>query len=452
VHQTNAGGDELMSFLNRMFIHMVDPKEYRDLKDTLGRQYMDSKSIQRFQNEKWQKLSEFLARNNDYYRKAGIAGIRELSDLQTLPFLTKEQIRRHADDLKSKELPEERFIKNSTSGSTGDTLVFYSDAASPSAYTLRGDSWTGWQLGDAKVILWGADRDAKMNVKRRIKHSRLFYNTKILSSYEMTDKDMHEYVGIIRKFRPKLLIAYPSSLTLFAEYILNNDLKIPRLKGIVTGGETLYEFQREIIEKAFECKVLNRYGGREVHHIAGECPEQDGLHISSDHVVVEIVDEHGKPCKPGELGEVVVTDLDNYVFPFIRYKTGDLAVMAEPDKICACGRAFPKLERVEGRTFDLIIGSNGNRIPGNFFTLLRTKIKGLKQIQVLQKELGAMSIVLSVDKDFTENEKAKMIDMIKNKAGEDTTIDIEIVDYIPSTKSGKHRWVISEISPFVEGK
>lgn len=409
--------------------------------------------LQQLQKQKFNTLIEFSKENVPYYRtKLSSLMISDISDLNKIPLLSKKDIQEHFDDLRAENLIKRRFRIDSTSGSSGETTKFYTDKRLNHiryACAHRGDSWTGWRLGEPLVYLWGASKDTNKakSFLSRIKNSCLLFNSTVLSSYKMTDKDMAEYVHTINKRKPALVVGYPSALDLFANYIKVNNCCIHKPKGIITGGETLYITQREKIEEAFQTKVLNRYGCREVGHIANECEEQNGLHISSDHVIVEIINEKGEQCKPGELGEVVVTDLDNYVFPLIRYRIGDLGVLSE--RICKCGRPFPMLESVEGRTFDLLIGTNGNRVLATFFTLyFRHNVKGILKFQIIQEHLTEVKLKVIVNEQYTDNEGEKIILAIRSKLGDETNVKIEVVDSIEPTGSGKHRWVISNVSPF----
>jgi phenylacetate-CoA ligase len=231
---------------------------------------------------------------------------------------------------------------------------------------------------------------------------------------------------------------------------MTNDLKVHSPKGIVTSAETLYPHQRETIESVFGCRIFNRYGCREAGNIAQECEEHNGLHIFSEHVVVEVVDEKGDPAPPGEPGEIVVTKLDNYVFPFIRYRIGDIGVLSE--RRCPCGRNLPMLESVEGRVFDIIVGTNGNHLSGTFWTiLLREYVSGISKFQVIQEEYGKILLKLEAGSGFSEKEKEKLISKIRERCGEDMNVEIETVEEIEQTESGKHRFVISKVSPYLQG-
>jgi phenylacetate-CoA ligase len=299
-------------------------------------------------------------------------------------------------------------------------------------------------------MLWGsvADVNKAKQLKVKLAHSSLLFNQMILSSFEMKDGDMLDHSRKINRFKPTLLVGYPSSLEVFSAFIIRENVNLHRPKGIITSGETLFEPQREMIEKAFGCKVMNRYGSREMGNIASECQHQEGLHIHEDHVVVEVLNENQQPCSPGELGELVVTDLHNWGFPMIRYRIGDLGVLSgEP---CSCGRPFRLLERIEGRTFDLVVGCNGNHVPGNYFTLYFRKFAGIDQFQVRQNKQLEVEVLLVINSSFASTTEAKLMAGMKEKLGADTSISLTFVDQIAQTSSGKHRWVISEASPFVQ--
>lgn len=414
---------------------------------------LGSNELEELQLRKLKDLIEHAKLNVPYYSEVlKDVNIEKLDEIQKIPFLTKNIIQASFNDLQAVNIDKKRFKKDSTSGSTGETTKYFTDQKLNFvryACAKRGDSWTGWGLGEPAVYIWGATKDTRKakSLISKIKNSKLFFNSTILSSYKMTDQDMVGYIDIVNQKKPSLIVGYPSSLALFAEFIKKNNYSIYSPKGIITGGETLYDIQREGIEEVFKCKVLNRYGCREVGHIANECEYKNGLHISSDHVIIEVINEKGEQCKPGELGELVVTDLDNYVFPFIRYKIGDIGILSE--RKCECGRPFPLLETVEGRTFDLLVGANGNRVLATFFTIyFKHSVNGVLQFQMEQNQLTEVLVKLIVNEHFTEADYNKIIFAIKEKLGEETNVSIEFVDFIEPTASGKHRWVVSKVSPF----
>ena len=436
----------------KAILFLLKNNYYNAVNEAFSNENLSYTELKELQQKKLLQLIQHARTSVPFYSKL-LKNINSLDDFESIPFLTKRIIKDNFLSLKSTKVNPNRFRSDSTSGSTGEVMKFFTDNKMNvvrHACAIRGDSCTGWNLGEPSVYLWGArsDTDKAKKIKSRIINSQFLFNTTFLSSFDMKKEDMKRYIQIINKKKPSLIVGYPSTLEAFSKFIEEQAIDIYSPKGIITGGETLYDYQRVAIEKVFRTKALNRYGCRDVGHIANECQEQDGLHISMDHIFLEVINQNGQPCKPGELGEIVVTDLDNYVFPFIRYKIGDVGVLS--DHRCNCGRELPMLERVEGRTFDIVVGSNGNLVPGNYFTLLRHKLKSIDQFQIIQNKLGELNLILKINTSYTKNEEKKIKALFKEKLGEDMIINIEIVKQIPVTKSGKFRWIISNVSPFVK--
>lgn len=429
-----------LSMKNQLLFKLFTPKFFKE--------FQSLKFEENFKNYTKDKLTHFMkviSKEVPYYRSLNIKG----SDIFHFPFLTKEIIRGNFNNLKNQFYPASRFILDSTSGSTGEPIKFYHDLNLYNrrmAYAEFGDSFSGWELGEPRLIIWGAERDIKKKMSRRFAHSKFFFNTKILSSYYLTNDDLIEIIKTINSFKPVLISGYPSTLDFISNYIRSKGGLVHKPRVIVIGGETLYDSQKTLIQEVFQCKVLRRYGSREFGVIASECQEQQGLHIHSDRIFLEILNEKLEQTQAGELGEIIITDLENYVFPFVRYRIGDIGILSDDN--CKCGRKSPLLKSIEGRTFDLIVGTNGNRVPGNFFTLLRNKIKGLIKFQVVQKKYGSIHFNAVVNELFNLEEKNKLILELKSKLGNDTMIEINVCNDIDLTDSGKFRFVISEVNPF----
>lgn len=411
---------------------------------------LSAKELRDLQFDKLKKLIAHAQTHSPYFKS--YPTINTIEEISQLPLMSKDIIRQNVDLIKATNYSEEDLKKNSTSGSSGDALHFYSDNKLDhfrQAIAMRGNYWAGQSFGQPLLLLWGsvADVNKAKQLKTKLVHSPLLFNQKILSSFLMTEADIVEHISTINSFKPAVIVGYPSSLEAFSDYVIKHNVKVHTPNGIITSGETMYESQRERIEKAFGSKVMNRYGSREMGNIASECPHQNGLHIHQDHVFVEVLDENQNPSKPGQLGELVVTDLDNLGFPMLRYRIGDLGVLT--DELCTCGRPYQVLKKVEGRVFDLIVGTNGNRIPGNYFTLYFRKLPGITKFQVQQSKNLEVNVLLVTTSEYTPETEAKLIDGLKQKLGADISLSLKQVDEIQPTASGKHRWVISEASPFI---
>jgi len=421
----------------------------KKLKELSGSQYFTPKSLREYQERKFKELIEHAKSNVPYYRKTlKDIDISSLDDIKYIPFLSKKIIQENSDALKAENIPAHRFIPHTTGGSTGEKLEIYSDTeSSAAALSMRTNQWAGWNPGEKQLQLWGSHQDlANIQSLYKTLILRLVHRNMILSSYQMTDQDILNNQRIINRFRPRLITGYTSAMYLMSRYIKDNGLEVYSPKGIVCSAETLRDDQRQTIESVFRCPVLNRYGCREVGNIAQECSQQNGLHINSEHVIVEVVDDQGRPCPPGEMGEIVLTGLNNHTFPFIRYKVGDIGALT--DRECPCGRGLPMLDYVKGRVWDVIVGANGNRLVGTFWLI--EGVKGIRQYQVIQREYGCLTVKLVAGPRFGEEEKDELRRRVRENCGEEMKLDIDIVDEIPLSESGKHRFIISHVSPFIE--
>lgn len=440
-----------MMTIGKLTLRIAFANRYEALKKALLVDDLSRPELQQLQSDKLRTLLNHARSYSAFFKD--YPAIESVEDMRSLPLMSKDIIRSNVDAIKANNYAKIELKKNSTSGSSGDALHFFSDQKLDylrQVIAWRGNAWAGQGFGEPLLLLWGsvADVNKAKQFKTRIAHSPLLFNQKILSSFLMTEKDIKEHISTINKFKPAVIVGYPSSLEAFSDFIIKNNSKIHSPNGIITSGETLFESQRERIEKAFGCKVMNRYGSREMGNIASECPHQKGLHVHEDHVIVEVLDEKQQPCKPGEIGELVVTDLDNLGFPLIRYRIGDLGSFAEEP--CSCGRPYRLLKKVEGRVFDLVVGTNGNRIPGNYFTLYFRKLPGINKFQVQQTKDLKVKVLLVTTEEYNQEIQQKLIAGLKEKLGHDTFIELEQVEEIAPTASGKHRWVISEASPFLQ--
>jgi phenylacetate-CoA ligase len=433
--------------INKLILEIFNPGYSEALKRVFESERELLKNSTSTQKSKLNSILNHCIQNVPFYKK--IESTEQVS-IHHFPVIDKEIIKTNFESFVAQNVTQKRRKKNSTSGSTGTNFFFYSDYKTDvyrDAFVNLGENWAGANISERKLIIWGAERDMINNsLKKKLINSKFLFNTKMISSYHMTNEDIEKnIIPTIKSFKPKVIVGYPSSLGYIAEYILKNNIKLNiDLKGVITSGESLSIFNREIIESAFATKVFNRYGCRDVGPIAHECKEHKGLHVFSDHVYIEILNEKGEECMPGEIGEIVVTDLDNFVFPFIRYKIGDIGKWATYE--CTCGRKLPLLESVEGRTFDLIIGTNNNRVPGNYFTLLRNKLKGIDQFQIIQERVGLLEVRLKVNEEYHESSDTKLIALMKEKLGDDMNIKVKHVPNLDTTISGKFRWVVSNIN------
>jgi phenylacetate-CoA ligase len=414
-------------------------------------QWLDAEGIAALQWAKLKRLIDHCWREVPYYRRRwteiGITpeDIRSPLDYAELPILTKPEIREHFDALQAPSLRSGMLYKT-TGGSTGEPLKFGYTRESYERRTAamwRGYGWAGARMGRRTLYLWGLALEGPMKprqIKDRIYHGA--FNRRMLNAFLMSESRMPEYAAEINAFRPDVIVGYAGPLLRMAEWILAEGFSIQRPKSILSAAEALHEVQRKVIEKAFGCPVFNTYGCREFMLIASECEQHDGLHLSADHLRVELVNLQSTPSGD-RMGEIAVTDLHNYGMPLLRYANGDLATPAAG--VCPCGRGLPLLKRVDGRKLDTLLTTDGHLLPGEYIVYAFLNVPCIKRYQVVQRELGTLDITIVPDVGFGESTKTLIREEVAKAVGDSMAIRFHLAEDIPPSASGKFRVAIREI-------
>ncbi len=393
-----------------------------------------------------------LFKELDIVNEDGKVMLLNTEELSKIPILTKDIIRLEKDNIYSDDITQRESYKNSSGGSTGEPLSFMQDAKyamSNRLSTQLAFSWNGCEPYDDKIIIWGAERDTFEGAKPLKSILKDFYqNVLTLNSFSLSEKDMREYIKILNKQQPTLIKAYAQSIFEIAKFAKKNKIYVKKQNAIHLAAGTVYDSMKDLIEEVFGCKAYNYYGSREVGSIASECSEQNGLHIMMEHTIVEILNENNEPCKYGEQGEIVVTTLNNYSMPLIRYKIGDIGVLQEFTE-CKCGCSYPKLEKVVGRTTDIFKTLTGSVVVPEYFIHLIGVVnnKGsIKLFQVVQEALDKIIVKIVKDGEIKEEEILDIEEKIKLVMGKECSVIFEFVEEIAKTPTGKHRYTISNIN------
>ena len=389
--------------------------------------------------------------NVPYYRakldEAGVTNgkISSLSDLCKLPLLSKALIRANSEQLKSTRA--RGLARFNTGGSSGEPLIFWIGKERVShdvAAKWRATRWWGVDIGDPEVVVWGSPIELGAQDRLRMLRDMLL-RTHLLPAFEMSQRRLDEYVDTLRTVRPRVVFGYPSSISLIAEHAAKRDRRLDNLgtKVVFVTSERLYDHQRTAIERAFACPVANGYGGRDAGFIAHQCPA-GGMHITAEDVIVEIVDGAGDLLPPGQEGEVVITHLATSDFPFIRYQTGDVAVL--DDRPCTCGRGLPLLKEVQGRTTDFVVASDGTIMHGLALIYVIRDIPGVENFRIVQESLQETHVQLVTNSSFVDEGVRSIEQGLKRRLGQNVKVSIERVAHIPREASGKYRYVASRVA------
>lgn len=430
------------------------------LKEFERSQFLPLQDLLAMQFERLRTLLEHAYRRCPFYKetfdRAGAAphALKTLEDLSAFPILEKRDIQNRGDAMVADGWPREDLIPNYTGGSTGAPLTFFLShdrRRSRWAATIRHNRWAGWEIGDRVAYLWGALRDEPAKTPRARLRQRLLEPQIFLNTAHLTEETMVQFHDEMRRFRPKIVLAYARSAALFARFLKAQGVAPYRPKSIVTSAEVLEAEDRAVIEEVFGCPVFNRYGCREVSVIASECSAHQGLHVMAEGIYVEIV-RGGRPAKMGEEGEILVTDLMNRAMPLIRYRIGDVAAWDEGR--CPCGRELPRMRRLMGRATDFLVGHDGRLVSGPFLTLAAVgKRPSLGQLQIQQDRIGQVHFRIQRGRRFQDPADLEFLqETARRYLGETAEVDWEFVEELRSEPSGKYLFCRSLVAPAFLGQ
>jgi len=410
-------------------------------------QYWTKDQIEEYQIKKLKELVSHTYSNVPYYQTAlnkktvKPSQINKLSDLSKLPCITRKDIQKNSTNLKAVSYPNNAFKRTMTGGTTGTPLKLYVEKA----------RWLGIHFAFNKIYMdraqyqWTDKVISLTGITDRYRYHP-FLRTLELSSFHTTKKDLDEYFQKITRFKPRFITSYPSALTLFTQYLQNTHKTPPStIKAIFLHGETVFNWQRKLIEEFFDCPVFDQYGHREQCAFATTCEKNNQYHVYPEYGIVEIIDEQGNLLtKKGEQGEIIATSLTNNIFPLIRYKTGDIAIIG--DETCECGRQHLLLDRLLGRSQEFLLNSKKDRIPvTGLYHVIAEYASHVKECQLIQERKGEIIITIVKDKGFTENDAKKIIKSFFDRFQDSFIIHLEYVTEIERTKQGKYRYIIQKI-------
>lgn len=413
-------------------------------------QWWSPERLEEYRLIRLRSLLQHAGERVPYYRRlfaeSGFdpAAVTEIADLRRLPFLTKGDIRAHADDLKADDA--RGLARCNTGGSSGEPLIFWLGPTRVShdvAAKWRATRWWGVDIGDPEIVVWGSPVELNSQDRVRALRDRLI-RTQLLPAFDMSARNVEAFLDTISRMRPRMLFGYPSALSHIAGYAEGLGRPMDRL-GIQVAfvtSERLYEHQRETIERVFGCPVANGYGGRDAGFIAHQCPA-GGMHITAEDIIVETVTPAGEPAAAGEAGEVVVTHLATGEYPFIRYRTGDVAVL--DDTACPCGRGLPLLKEIQGRTTDFVTKPDGTVMHGLALIYVLRDLPEVAAFKIIQQEVDRVSVQVVPGDGYGRATADAIRSGLLERLGGGVEVEVEAVERLEPEASGKFRYVVSRV-------
>lgn len=407
-------------------------------------QWWNIGQINNYQNDMLSHLIKIAYDEVPFYRELLLKSkispdeIRNTDDLQRLPIVTKEMLRKGYPKFVTRSTGHKTY-EVSTSGSTGKNFVVREDLYTAGLYRatfLLDLEWAGWSIGDPHLQT-GMTINRSLDKRLKDWALRCYYH----SAYRLDEKNLNEILTIIEKHKIKFVFGYPGSIYYLAKYASKVGWNQP-LRSVVTWGDMLYPNVRKKIEDTFQTRVFDTYGCGEGAQIAAQC-EQGNYHIHALDTIVEFVDDNGKNVSEGISGNIVITRLHPGPMPLIRYSVGDVGKTSF-EKNCGCGRQLPMMESIDGRSGDVITTPSGNHLIVHFFTGILEHFPEIDSFQVVQKSDNTLLLKIQPYNEidaFTINE---IVRMLMEKGCDDMNIETEIVPSIPLSPMGKHRFIINE--------
>ncbi len=344
----------------------------------------------------------------------------------TLPFLTRTELQEQGVALLSKAVPRDHgaVVTSQTSGATGRPVVAYDTDLTQlfwRAFTLRDHAWHGRDLAGKLAAIrtgveaaalsgWGPSTDLAFETGPSV---TLNINT-----------DLDTQLAWLREQDPDYVITYSSNLRGLLSRALAAGLRLPRLREVRTYGEALPAELRELCTRAWNVPLVDLYSAQETGYIALQCPLHEHYHLQAENVLVEILDDRNAPCAPGQIGRVVLTNLNNFARPLIRYEIGDFAELGEP---CDCGRGLAVLNRIAGRVRNVVTLPDGRQHWASFPASKWGAAAPVTQLQLVQTDRTRMVARVVAARPIKEIERSRLIEALRDCLGHPFDIQVEQV-------------------------
>jgi len=429
--------------LTTIVYHKPYQETYRFLQSS---QWWSQQQITTYQWDQLKALLLHAYQNVPYYTSLfdnlGIKpdDLSSIHDIQKIPFLTKELVQKHLNELKATTYKPSQFEYTLTGGSTGFPLHFY----------VEKGAWYARHLAYIRTLLERADChtfDPSVLITGAAKpmEYRPFSKTLVISSFTLTTDNLDRYIKKMNQLKPRYIMGYPSALTILATYMKQQHITLDCIKAIFCYGETIYDWQRDYLEDVFHCSIHGQYGHREQSVLAGTCEKSTMYHMFPEYGYMELIDAEGKPVTTeGAHGEIVATGFHTGIFPFIRYKTGDIGVYtAQP---CPCGRHYPLLKSIEGRLQDYVQSKTNRLVPFmGIHHLVAAASENVKECQLYQDHAGDIVVRIIRSDAYTNDDDQRIQQSFSQRFGDEFTITLTFVESIPRTSRGKYPFLIQKL-------
>lgn len=423
------------------------PQSYRAWKELKRHDAWSAEKIASLSASRSIDIARFAFENSNFYRTFysdhGIkpSDLHDAASFSALPFLTKDLIREHFEQIRTSEATPRSSSKSISSGSTGHPLTVLSDRRAPvRAYEWRAMDWWGvkpWENGATVDRSW---RDSR----RALQHRVFWWPTQrsLFHTLKLDDDTLAQFLDEWERSRPQYVVGFIGGISQVATFTASRGLKLAPPKAVAVTAGPLLDGHRKSMEETFGCPVYNVYRSTESNWLAGECQEQDGLHVYQDIKNLEVIRPDGTPTEAREEGETVFTDFENRVFPLVRYRIGDRTSRLTGG--CRCGRPFERVSTIQGRIVDNLVVPSGRVITGDLFDYFEGCADAIRQWQVHQKK--DYSVEVSVSLTSAPHALAvaeERVNRLRQRLGGEVPVTLNVLEEITPVR-GKFRPIVSD--------
>ena len=420
-------------------------------REVLRNQYLSRDELEYLNWNRTKALLQYAYEKVPYYKKRFDAmglhpnDIVDPNDYCQVPVLTRKDLQEHFEDLVSVDARRGSLRLVTTGGSTGEPVkVYHEKRVVRAAMGWRMLAWWGLSPGTNFASVY---RDIRTTWRARLANSLMWWPTQNiqLNPAALEPEGMKKFIKQFNRARPKLLHGYVGAVDHLASFIDANSLSVLPPNAIWVTSSPLTTVQERRIERAFSAPVYDQYGCCEVYWLAAQCPVKKGLHMFHDVRRIEFLDERDIPCQPGKLGKVAITDLENYLFPIIRYLNGDMGRTLAGT--CSCGVTLPLMDKVRGRVSDILKLPSGKCISGDYLTTIFDDTPdAVRQFQVYQQADYSIQILVVPNSNYPrlEDVLALIRNNMKREVDNQVPVEIQKTHEIPQ-RGGKLRFIRSDV-------
>jgi len=436
----------LQNFFTNLHGYRVNRKRYSSsffsrFEEYLQRQHWSSEQLIEYRDAKLREMVAHCYLNVPYYTQLFDSlhlvpnEINGLEDLNKLPVIDKATVKENFEFFIAKNIPRNQLLSAKTSGSTGSGFSFFTTREALDhqwAVCWRYRMAMGIDFGTLCAV-FGKQKVVPLERQRGPFYRRSSFSKQLyFSSYHITPQNIREYVSDLEREQVKWIHGYPSSISLLAAAMLEENLSLSyQVEHVTTASENLLEHQRELIKKVFGVAPHDHYAMAE--GVANfSCTPSGEMIVDEDYAAVEFVGD-------GPSKQIIGTTLANYAMPFLRYNTHDLATLATGDS----SSHQRMLSSIDGRFEDYVVLKNGKKV-GRLDPIFKSLVN-INEAQIYQKQAGKIVLRIVKSSEYSDRDEIFVYHSIRDWLGDQVDTEIEYVESLPKTASGKLRLVISEV-------